>query len=244
MKRAIIIAAVLAASIANGQMFAQLFGGETWTPAALNPIAWYKGENNAADSIGSYNGTWNGSEAYAAGKVGYALVPAPDDRVGISIPSNAAPTTLITVSAWIKHNKASGIGWVVSQPYGPTWAGPYVNFGLATNGSNVLWRVTTHALATTSRPIYAGTFFHVVCVRSAAKMSIYVNGALVIDANTTGALQAAPTQPVAIGYISPQPASEVYSGLIDDVLIFDRALTATEIKKLYDESVLKNGGAW
>ena len=49
MKRAIILLAVMAASIANGQMFAQRFGGETWTPAALGSklAIWYDASDSA-----------------------------------------------------------------------------------------------------------------------------------------------------------------------------------------------------
>ena len=248
MKRLILIAVVLSVGMAlagwRGRFDEQFAAASTaeWTPARLNPIAWYKGDGDALDSARANNGTWIGTAAYTTGKVGSAFNT--KYPVGISIPSSAAPTSEITVSAWINHNKIAGIGWGVAQAAGATWASPYVNFGLAARGSNVLWRVTTQALETTSRPICVGTFFHVVGVRSAAKMSIYVNGALVRDANTTGALQAAPTQPVAIGYISPQPSQESYSGLIDDVLIFDRALTPSEIKKLYDETVKQNGEPW
>jgi hypothetical protein len=36
----------------------------------------------------------------------------------------------------------------------------------------------------------------------------------------------------------------MFKGQIDDVLIFDRALTAEEIEKLYNESIKRNGAAW
>ena len=74
MKRVIVIAAILAAAgLAGAQMFAQVFGGETWTPAALNPSAWYTGDGNVTDSMGNYDGTWVGTEAYADGPTGQAF---------------------------------------------------------------------------------------------------------------------------------------------------------------------------
>jgi len=65
-KRAITIAAMLAAAgLAGAQMFAQLFG-TTGTP--IPAVAWYKLDGNALDSSGNgYNGTWGGSPTYVAG---------------------------------------------------------------------------------------------------------------------------------------------------------------------------------
>ena len=248
MKRLILLAVVLAVGMSlagwRGRFDEQFAAASSrWTPAKLNPIAWYKGDGNALDATGNYNGTWNGSEAYATGKIGKCFNISSRNQ-NVAIASNAAPVVNITVAAWVKYTHG-GIGWVASQAIGETWTSPYLNFGLGVRGnSNVIWRVGIYALNTFTRPVSPDRFTHVVGVRGADKAAIYVDGVLIVDANTTAPLLDHPTQRIAIGHLAPQPVNEQFKGQVDDVLIFDRALTPDEIKKLYDESINKNGEAW
>ncbi len=63
-------------------------------------------------------------------------------------------------------------------------------------------------------------------------ITMYYNGASIGSTSFPGDIRTDGATPVTIG--ANWGASEIYSGLIDDARIYDRALTATEVKTLYE----------
>ena len=235
MKRAIILLAMLAAAgLAGAQMFAQLFGGETWTPASLNPIAWYKGENDATDSAGAYDGTWSGAAAYSTGIVGLAINLAGTKQIDTEL---YLPAGAVTLCAWAKmttyknYNKLVGAGYLAKA----------TGFGIY--GDATKWyaqnRIVDNIVAPDVEHNGTTNWVHIVGMRTGAAVVIYTNG--VFAAQRTTAMAAESSHPMHIGGVV---VGNYMTGLIDDVLIFDRALSPTEVKKLYDETVKRNGRAW
>lgn len=223
-------------------MFAQLFGNSVeWTPAALGPVAWYKAENNALDSAGANNGTWSGTEAYAVGTVGNAFSFNGASTI-TSIPATIDDSADFTICAWIKWTSGASI---------PSGGGYSIyNGGLGATGSGYVWRKTTETVTeiightsagarVTVSVTDGGNVCHVAQVVTGSRMLVYANGQLVSDLACPGFAGA--TQ----GRIGGDPGlNRRWSGTIDDVLCVDRSLTATEVKKLYDASLLKSGAAW
>jgi hypothetical protein len=82
-----------------------------------------------------------------------------------------------------------------------------------------------------------GTWHHVVTVRDAETGSVfgYVDGKYQVGNNTVGSLTVNPTHSIMIGAHSAYPQHQylAYSGLIDDVSIFNKTLNKTEIYNLY-----------
>jgi len=48
-------------------------GSSFRSPADLNPVAWWKCDGNATDSVGTNNGTWFGAAAYSNGVNGQSF---------------------------------------------------------------------------------------------------------------------------------------------------------------------------
>jgi hypothetical protein len=80
------------------------------------------------------------------------------------------------------------------------------------------------------------TWQHVVCVYTGEERIIYLNGA--IDANRVGHGNIRPNdEPVTIGdWSSPEGSRRCFQGSIDEVAIFNRALSRDEVVRLYHNS--------
>ncbi len=202
------------------------------------------------ESQNQNNGTYATSSVSMAGKVGTAwsdlngsqYATAPDSA---SLPAGSA----MTLSAWIYTSTLSGQGgiatkwdYAVSSGTLGEWAlqlAPaagelrmFVSAGSGDGGSNYV--DTTNAAITT------GSWFHVSVVydgsQSAAnRVKFYVNGVqktTSITGTVPATLYAAGTNPVAIGNFPG--LSRFWGGGIDEVKLFDRALTANEVKAEYD----------
>jgi hypothetical protein len=90
--------------------------------------------------------------------------------------------------------------------------------------------------------ISAGTWYHVACVYDDTDMRLYVNGSL--DSNSSdnpltfssGIFDG--TSKFALGgRYSSGAITGNYDGLIDEVIMFDRALSATEIEEIYTDGI-------
>ncbi|WGZ95837.1 MAG: lectin-like protein [Candidatus Thiothrix putei] len=118
-----------------------------------------------------------------------------------------------------KVTAGSGDGYLLD-----VWAGG-IRFG---SGSNETIAYT---------PVSENTFHHVAGIFSQGKASIYLDEKLVISTTTTTTDTPINTFPVRIGASQGSGAIQTdnFNGLIDDVRIYNRALSETEIQTLYQQ---------
>ena len=174
----------------------------------------------AADSSGNgHNGTLTNGPTWVAGKYGNALsFDGSNDYATIG--DVDIPGTAFTLSLWIKHAAAqSGWGSVVMKPltYGFEASGNNLYFGVG-NGSN--WS------AEPSLPMDVGVWQHVAAVFTGSSLSLYKNGVQVGSA--VGASLTNSNVPLLFG--SWTGSAEFFNGQIDNVRLYDRALTLAEIQ--------------
>jgi hypothetical protein len=117
--------------------------------------------------------------------------------------------------------------------------------GTNTNTFKVYCEVSSNGAAGTivysATTNYAsGTWYHIGCVANDTDVRVYVNGVLdsTPGAHTAGIFNA--TSPVNIGAYSV--SVNLYDGLIDEVGIFNRELTSTEILDIYTYGISGNRG--
>ena len=113
------------------------------------------------------------------------------------------------------------------------WSVAFVNgtslrFRLRTGGS-------TTELATGPSSLFGGSWYHVVASYDGALMRIHLNGSLMASTAKAGAIGYHPQSPASIGAASS--GTQPFSGWMDDVRIYDRALSDTEILDLLLGSV-------
>ena len=154
----------------------------------------------------------------------------------------------ITVSAWFKATNLSFNGnnpRIVSNSLTQIdhkGFELYFNFG----GGAGLFDVgngTTHAGSSGwNQQLVAGQWYHYVGVYDGSNVMAYLNGVLVQSNPYVGGSIAASGIDVSIGRNAS--TGDYFDGAIDDVRIYNRALSATEVAKLYQSgSVIFNGSS-
>lgn len=188
----------------------------------------------ASDSVGSSPGTVFNGAAWTSGIIGQALsFDGVDDYVGGF--SGGLPTGPASFSVWIKPTVVSGTYDIIGRL--SNWASAY-GYGILINGSNVIgiadggYSGWSYNLAT---PISANVWSHVVFTLDGWGASttgkLYVDG--VLKNTFTGTAGQYASYPFNIGS-SANGAARLFSGDIDDVRIYNRALSATEVQSLYN----------
>ena len=82
------------------------------------------------------------------------------------------------------------------------------------------------------------TWYHVVGVFNGSKVYLYVNGVLKSSTTASGSLSSTSNLPIAFG---SAVGSKYFNGVLDESLIFNQALTATQVSAIYaNEGASKN----
>jgi hypothetical protein len=208
----------------------------TCDPAPSGLVSWWPGEGNPNDIIGGDNGTVVGTIGYASGKVGQAFslngasgyVAIPDS------PSMDSFTNSITVECWIKGNLlgANPIWtWIVTKG-NASWR------LMATEGDDTVtfWASGVNTPGNDgvygTRNVNDGQWHHIAGVYDGANIFLYVDGTLDTSRPATGSIFVTGSS-VEIGYNSDAPGGNIFNGLIDEVSLYHRALSASEIQAIY-----------
>jgi len=226
---------------------------KTCVSPPLGMISWWPGDGNANDIADENDGILMGSAAFAPGLVGQAfLLDGTDGFVNLGNASSLHVSTGdFTIDAWVNFTSLDGNG-------GPCY-GPGCDMSIVDKMSDILavnfdgWRllkqsdnrfwfclggiddnhcwdpaftVFSQTVATT------GVWYHVAAVKNSAGFSIYVNGVLedsrsplpnFLDTNSANLL---------IGSYILEGAH--LNGLVDEVQIYNRALSPVEIAAIYN----------
>ena len=211
-------------------------------PSSLyaNLRAWWKLDEttgtNADDTTGRVqDGTVSGA-AWASGITGNALnFDGLDDGVLVGTAAAVTGSGDLSLTAWVKIDPGSPLGTVIQQrEAGATGhQGEYV-LNVNANGTVNFFIYGTSAYQfdlTTTAAINDGQWHHLTALRSGTAGKIYIDG--VEAANGSGTIQPLQSRSVAIGY-DYRDFNKRFKGLIDDVRIYERALSAGEIGGLHD----------
>lgn len=137
-----------------------------------------------------------------------------------------------TISFWVKPNSFPGSGEVYLMSNGG-WQERW-KISMPSHGKPVF---TTHsggnccADMDSGTPLSIGAWTHVVMVHDGTKDKIFFNGAMVNERNSPGALGKT-KYPLGIGF-DPIDGAGYFDGALDDVQIYNTALSDTEIAALY-----------
>ena len=91
---------------------------------------------------------------------------------------------------------------------------------------------TATTLIASSGDLSIGAWRHAALTYDGIMLRLYLDGAEVGSALLSGAVDTDPTVPVAVGAQPPGAGSRYFDGLIDDVRILSRALSAAEINQI------------
>lgn len=215
----------------------------TAVAAPSNLVSWWTANNTAADSMGLNNATLS-NVTYATGEVGQAFsFNGLNGWAALGDPSSLAFTASFSIEGWIKVNGLPtnyNFGTIMFRGDDRGGLDPYTLVVLP-NG-DLRFDINGYPTGNTSMeaPIPMGQFVHVAATLDDATgaMTLYENGAVVAQTTTTvrpfGALD--PTQQPGVGIGNSNALSNYdvpFNGLIDELSVYNRALTASEVLGIY-----------
>lgn len=214
-------------------------------------VAHYQLDGNALDSSGlGHHGTATGAPGTMTdrfGNVGGAtLFDGTNDIIRIDDTPTMQPSTGMTISAWIYRDSLSttnGNERIVTKGDGSSagtddgfiyfaWSGTALNMGIA--DQNDVFRTIS-----ASNAINAGAWQHVAAVFDLGIMRLYANGQLLAMQDYSGIFTSIPDSAFDWGIgeeaDQPLPLSEYWNGGMDDIRIYDHALSNGDIENLAND---------
>ena len=210
---------------------------ETAKPAAAEAglIAWWKfdegGGTTVKDSAGKNDGKITGAK-WVDGKIGKAL---DFDGQGAYVEIPNAPalnlTKAITMEAWVKHRGNTIYTWETILAKGDSAYRLHFDetdqaFGMGLTDENGFWN-----LSSTVKPDPDKWYF-VVATFDGKEAALYVNGKKTVSATDVPTTIAIDDYGVCIGD-NNEATGRYFNGIIDEVKLYDRALSADEVAKQY-----------
>ncbi|HEX8565490.1 MAG TPA: LamG-like jellyroll fold domain-containing protein [Pyrinomonadaceae bacterium] len=217
----------------NGEIRGQI--ESLCAPPTTGMIAWYRSEDNANDSIGGKHGTLQNGAKFTAGKVGQAFnLDGTNDYINVADTPSLRPTNL-TVSGWFNFSdtpaqvlvaKTAGMG--TNESFVLYYDGAFL--GAAVGGPSGLGEIISFPFN-----ISAGGWYHIAYTFDdlSNAQALYINGAAVAGGAATASI-VYDAHPITIGAeYENEFLNYFFKGKIDEVQIFDRALSASEIQSIY-----------
>jgi hypothetical protein len=182
-----------------------------------------------------------------SGKQNYALdFDGLSDTVQIANdPALLKLTSNMSFLAWIKLSSNTGTGMVVIEKGGSSDNAANKIYNLRVNGSgNLVSQLSDGGSASTltgNSVLSTGQWYHVAMTYTTGtgNWKVYVNG--VVDGTSTKAAAQDLTQNV---YIGSQAGTRFwFPGIIDDVRVYNFALTAQQVKEAMNDGAIRYGGS-
>ena len=157
------------------------------------------------------------------------------DYVNVGTSATIDITSAITLSAWVSLNAISDVS--ILSKSNPSPVAPYHQYILHISSGGKLYlsgdnggTVQIYAIDTTNFPVSG--WHHVLATHDGVWSRLYIDGIQRVATNTyTGGFVSHPTWPLNIGKIAYDSCFP--NGSISDVRIYNRALSANEVKQLY-----------
>src|SRR6266511_1496066 len=190
----------------------------------------------AADSSGNGNtGTLANGPSWTSGIAGNALYfDGTDDNVTVADSNSLDLTNSFTFSAWVNPASAfTDFRSILAKNYKYYLYASSTGFcgdGSALGGFYEV--MDTVACQPSSLPV--NTWTHLTLTYNGSVLTLYRNGGAVATANVSGTLSSS-TGTLQIG---ASEYGEYFQGLIDEVRVYNRALTNTEIQTIYQQAAV------
>jgi hypothetical protein len=144
------------------------------------------------------------------------------------------PTAGITVSTWIKFNSAAGNNRILSDWHQDSTVDRWIFY--TPDSTSVVWYMTSNGQTeggTTGYSFTAGQWVNLTGTYNQLQQILYVNGVQHSSVSRTGTLKSGnSSQTVRIGRQATTGLS--HNGSISNVQIYNRALTAIEVKQNFE----------
>lgn len=219
------------------------------TPPPAGLVSWWRAEMTANDDWDSNNGTAGFFLTTTSGKVGKAF--SFGGRAGFILVNDSPSlrfTNAFTLEAWVNPRSGLSTGsqaiiskfdYPLSQPVGTQSA-----YLLGTTNNGLLFftvsatgSARTNTTLVTSQALPNSQWSFVVATYDGAALRLYLNGTMAVQTNYSGGIFPG-TANLGIGAIrSGTTAFWGFSGFLDEVSLYNRALTDSEILAIFNADV-------
>ena len=219
---------------------------DNYDPFGGSGVALYQLNGDATDESGNYDGTWSGTEAYGTGVFGQAGSFNGSSEIDLNTSSLINNKSQITISTWVKFDNLNTQNFLVYQN---DVNGSNQEFGFYDYGFGIIYfqpdcstsnnrgYLSNTGLYVSNQWVHIVMVFDGIETGNSNRLKAYINGAevsLTYDGtipSTTGT----PAQNLHLGGRG-RSGSEL-NGSLDQVRIFNEALTPLEVEALYTEEL-------
>jgi hypothetical protein len=199
-------------------------------PQPSGLVGWWRGEGTYSDPIGGITGSPTGDTSFVSGEVGLCFqFDGNGDAVQLGSPSSLYLQDF-TIEAWIKRFSTSASSLVTPDAELFCFGAGGYGFGMWNDGRLFLTEVNVDNIAV-GIGINDLNFHHVAVTKSGTLVIFYIDGVAynVPAYNSTFSF----SSDVAIGARGDN-LNNSFFGLIDDLSVYNRALSASEIQSIYN----------
>jgi|GEM_PF-619849 len=222
------------AVIIAGQTLTVIEGAACVLPPCVPPpsgmVGWWPGDGNANDIVGGNNGTPVNGAGFAPGIVGQAFSFNGANQT-VTVPSSPSlsfgTTSPLTVELWAYRTSSADPMHLV----GKRNACGDLNYQMAVNmgtGEGLCFGDGDGNEVASGLDLPINTWTHLAGTFDGTNFRLYVNG--VLTATQAGTLGPVNSVPLEIGGSGTCP---MFAGLIDELSIYDRALSSDEVAAIY-----------
>lgn len=203
-------------------------------------IAWWTGDGNANDVIGNNNGMPVGGADFVPGQLGEAFqFDGIDNAIYFGNSIGNFGTNDFTICHWVKTTSTTPQAFFEKRPacnmdYGTSWwsiRGPAI-FGIEVGGPRLQYFTGLETKTT----LNDGAWHHLAWIRQKTNLLVYVDGVLNNSVGTPGIADVNNTTATKLGLSSCDgiDGTGPFSGAADEIQIYNRALSASEIQGVYN----------
>jgi predicted ribosomally synthesized peptide with SipW-like signal peptide len=184
------------------------------------------------------HGTASGAQHNTNGKVGQcAEFDGDDDYIEVDCGTGSSLNleNAVTIGAWVKSTTAGSYDYVIAKYYD----GGKASYALDTDSAKARFYVTTDGVyhqVISNQDIWDGDWHHLVGSYDkdggTGNLNLYIDGILASSGTTTGVMDVNSNMNFYIGNYGTG-SSFSFPGLIDEVAVWGRALSESEIADLY-----------
>jgi hypothetical protein len=181
-------------------------------------ISYFNFNDNLTDQLGNTPaGTNNGDATFTAGKEGKAISLNGSNQYIEFGRSTYRNGNNISVSVWLKRSGSAGLYCIICD-----------DFGIWASGTNTGMAISLPLTNSAKGAITQDVWTHLVGTYDGVNIKAYVNGILVETTNHPGDIDPWYGN-MKVGMFD----SEYWSGSIDDLFIYNKVLTQSEVDQLY-----------
>ena len=227
------------------------------TACAVPPsgmVAWWRGEANALDETGVNNGSVGSGMSFSAAKIGGGFrgngTNSFSNKVLIPDSPSLALNRSLSIEGWLRLDSVGNYAIIVRSD-DRDWNGSYVIYSFS---GGLLFQIKSapngaSASISSSTTLPIGQFVHIAATLDDAtgQMKLYLNGNLVGQTTTTvrpyGNLDPTRNPGIAIGNLNGNLVYDAFNGAVDELAVYNRAITATDVQAIYNAGAATSGSA-